>query len=85
LRYFGFREYFSALAGGDGSAIKDTMKPPLGAIEVFIGCGEVNSIVLKMRAVATPAELFDRRNYPYNVKTNAKVVRNYYAYYSTTK
>ena len=59
------------------------MKPPLGAVEVFMGCGEVNSNVLKMGAVATPAELFDQRKYPWEVETDAKAVRNYYAYYTT--
>jgi hypothetical protein len=78
----GFREYFSALADDTG-AIKDGIKPPLGAVEVFMGCGKINSNVLKMGAVATPAELFDQRDYPYNVETHAKAVRSYYAYYST--
>ena len=59
LRSYGFTEYFSSLAGMTG--MKNQMEPPQGALEVFIGCGEVDSDVLKMGAVATPAEIFDQR------------------------
>jgi hypothetical protein len=78
----GFREYFSAVA--NSGSIQNGMKPPLGAVEVFMGCGRVNSNVLRMGAVATPAELFDQRDYPrFNEESDAKAVRNFYAYYST--
>jgi hypothetical protein len=83
LRSLGFREYFSALAASN-KMIKDDMKPPLGAVEVFMGCGKVNSNVLQIGAVATPAELFDQRDYRTYNETDAKAVRNYYAYYSTS-
>jgi hypothetical protein len=81
LRSLGFKEYFSTLA--ISGIIKDDMKPPLEAVEVFMGCGKVNSNVLQIGAVATPAELFDQRDYPYGVERDAKAVRSYYAYYNT--
>ena len=62
--------------------MKNKMIPPPGAVEVFMGCGKINSNLLKIGAVATPAELFDQRDYPYFEFFDAKAVRNYYAYYS---
>ena len=82
MRSFGFKEYFSTLAGS--GEIKNKMKPPQGAVKVFMGCGEINSNVFKVGAVATPAELFDQRDYPLYVESDAKAVRNYFAYYSTS-
>jgi hypothetical protein len=64
--------------------MKNKMIPPPGAVEVFMGCGKINSNLLKVGAVATPAELFDQRDYPYFEFFDAKAVRNYYAYYSTS-
>ena len=63
--------------------MKNKMIPPPGAVEVFMGCGKINSNLLKIGAVATPAELFDQRDYPYFEFFDAKAVRNYYAYYTT--
>jgi hypothetical protein len=74
--------YFSSLSGKKN--FKNEIEPPQGALKIFIGCGEVNSDVLKMRAVGTPAELLEQADYPSNTKTNAKAVRNYYAYYVTS-
>ena len=80
LQFHGFSQYFSSLAGEIN--MKNDIQPPQGAREIFIGCGEINSDVLKMGAVGTPAELFDQREYPWDTETNAKAVRNYYAYYA---
>ena len=48
-----------------------------------MGCGLMNSDVLKIGVFATPEELFDQRRYDHARYTNAKRVRNYYTYYST--
>jgi len=83
LAALGFTEYFSAQAS-DGP-IKDGIQPPANAKEIFMGCGLIDSEVLKMGVFGFPEELFDQRSYQYCVGTNAKSVRGYHAYYSTTQ
>ena len=65
--------------------IKYGMKPPANAKAIFMGCGPVDSAVLKMGVFGFPEELFDQRWYPdceEEIKRKAKSVR-LYAYYST--
>jgi len=81
LENCGFTEYFTHTNGN--GMIKDGMRPPENAKEIFMGGGLVDSDVLKMGIFATPDELFDQRDYPFGTETDAKPVRQYYTYYNT--
>ena len=76
----GFTRY---LKSEYGKLIGDHIYPPTGAVEVLMGCGNDTDHVIQLAAIMTPDEIFDRKNYPYKTVTNAKSVRNYYAYHSS--
>ena len=58
------------------------MEPPEGTTEIFMGCGRVDSNNLKLGIFATPAELFELEQKPFNVETTARAVRGYYTHYA---
>jgi len=76
----GFTRY---LKTEDGTLIGDNIYPPAGAVEVLMGCGNDTENVIQLAAIMTTDEIFDWKNYPYQTVTNAKSVRNYYAYHSS--
>lgn len=83
LENCGFKEYFTHTYRG--GLIKDGMRPPENAKEIFMGGALIDSDVIMMGIFTTPDELFDQRVYPYGSEMKAKPVRQYYTYYSSAK
>ena len=51
-----------------------------------MGCGPTNKIetIIQLAAIMTPADIFDKKDYPGHTVTNAKKTRNFYTYQSTS-
>ena len=59
------------------------MQPPPNAKEILLGCGRIEDDFLHMAVVTNVQDLFDQHDYGYKV-TEAKPVKNFHVYYSTT-
>ena len=73
------------MATGKTGSIQSGIQPPKNAREIFMGCGNKESNVIKMGIIVEPEDLFDQRAYPSNQEVKAKKVKEFYTYYTSGK
>jgi len=79
----GFKLYLKAHHTEDH--LGDRKFPPSGSSEIFVGCGRTGDIdtFIKLGAVMTEDELFQKKSYPTSTVVSAQPVKNFFTYYSS--
>ena len=79
----GFKLYLKAHQTENN--LGDRKYPPSGSSEIFLGCGRTGDIekFMKLGAVMTEDELFQKKSYPTATVVSAQPVKNFFTYYSS--